>query len=302
VALILLAVLCFACLDTTAGWLGHRHPLLLMLWVRYGVQSMVMGLWVVVWAQRRRVLLPFRTEHPKFQATRGLLLLFSSAMTFLGATHMPVPEMTAINMLGPVLATVAAAYVLGERVSMLRRLLLLGGFAGAVIVIRPGSGLFGWVVLFPLGNTLAYTCFQLLTSRLSATENAYVTNFYTGLTGTALLTPVVIALGLDLQGLLMEAPAKDLLLLLALGLLGTGGHLLLILAFEQAPASALVPFTYAQIGAAALVAYLAFGHVPDGWAWVGMGIIAASGAVNAWLNMRASRQPVPPVQADTVAE
>ena len=302
VALILLAVACFATMDTTVGWLGKRHPILLLLWVRYGVPAMLMGLWVVLDARRRGLLQPFRTAHPKFQAARGALLLGSSTLTFFGLQHMPVPELTAINMLGPVLVTLMAAWLLGEPVSWLRRAVLAAGFAGALIVIRPGSGLFGWAVLFPLGSTLAYAFFQVLTSRLTGSENPFVTNFYTALVGSALITPVVIATGLDLQAVLANTPGWELALLLAVGLLGTFGHLLLILAVGQAPTSTLMPFAYAQIGLAALLAWAVFNHLPDFWAWVGMGVIAISGAVNAWLNLRSAPQPVPPLAADNLAE
>lgn len=302
VALILLAVSCFAAMDTTVGWLGRRQPsLLLMLWVRYAVQAMAMGLWVVLAARASGQPRPFATAHPKFQAGRGVLLLLSSALTFMGLQRLPVPELTAINMLGPVLVTVLAAWWLHEPVSPLRRVLLAGGFVGALVIIRPGSGLFGWAVLFPVGATLSYALFQLLTSRLSAHENPVVTNFYTGLTGTALLTAAVLATGLDITGALSAMPAWHIALLLAIGTLGTVGHLLLILAVRQAPTSTLMPLLYVQIAAATVLAWWVFGHWPDGWAWVGMCIIAACGAGNTWLSLRGRKAP-PVLQADTVPD
>ena len=93
--------------------------------------------------------------------------------------------------------------------------------------------------------------------------------------------------------------------LVGVAVLGTTGHLLLILALGKAPASTLMPFQYAQLAVAALAGYLVFGLAPDGWSWIGMAIIGVCGAASAWLNMRAAadrHRPVSAVQADTVAE
>ena len=93
--------------------------------------------------------------------------------------------------------------------------------------------------------------------------------------------------------------------LLAVAILGTTGHLLLILALGKAPASTLMPFQYAQLAVAALAGYVVFRLAPDGWSWFGMAIIGVCGATSAWLNMRAAAErhrPVSAVQADTVAE
>jgi drug/metabolite transporter (DMT)-like permease len=272
----------------------------LILWVRYAMQALLSALWIV-WFRTGG----FRTTQPRFQALRGVLLLLSSAFTFIALQHLPVPELTSINMLGPVLVTVLASWLLHEPVSGLRKLLVIGGFAGALVVIRPGSGLFGWVLLLPLGATLSYAAFQLLTSRMTAHDNAYTTNFYTGLVGVALVTPLLLASGLPLPHLLTQARSVDLGLLLMLGTLGTIGHLLLIRALGMAPASTLMPILYVQIGAAALIAWLVFDHLPDPWAWLGMSIIATCGAATAWLNVRSAQRAhrvIPATAADTALD
>jgi len=116
---------------------------------------------------------------------------------------------------------------------------------------------------------------------------------------------VLLASGLPLAQLLMQADGRDLALLLVIGALGTTGHLLLIRALGMAPASTLMPFLYLQIGAATLIAWLVFGHLPDPWAWLGMVIIAVCGAATAWLNVRSAQRAhrvIPAASADTVAD
>jgi drug/metabolite transporter (DMT)-like permease len=298
VALIIAAVCCFATMDTSVRYVGQRLPVLLILWMRYAMQALLSALWIVVFRSGG-----FRTAQPRFQALRGTLLLMSSAFTFVALQHLPVPELTSINMMGPVLVTALAGWLLHEPVSGLRKLLVACGLVGALVVIRPGSGLFGWVVLLPICATLSYAAFQLLTSRMTALDNAYTTNFYSGAVGVVLATPAVLSSGLPLSQLLMHAAASDLAVLLMIGVLGTTGHLLLIRALGMAPASTLMPFLYLQIGAATLIAWLVFGRLPDPWAWLGMAIIAACGAATAWLNVRSAQRAhriIPAASADTV--
>lgn len=285
IALILAMGLCFATLDTTAKKLGQVLPVLLVLWVRYAFQALAMTLWLGLRAARGRGNL-FRTAHPRFQALRGALLLVTSALLFFGIQFMPVAEYTAVGMLTPVITTVLAALFLHEQVSRRRLALIAGGFVGALIVIRPGSGLFGWYALIPLAMAFVYAAYQLLTRRMSGLEHPLTTHFYTGAVGTALaslalwLAPVPVA-----QPLAAAGAATWALIALA-GLMGTAGHLLFILAVARAPMAVLMPFTYAQIGFASFTGWLAFGHVPDGIAFVGMAVVAACGAAAVWLNFR----------------
>jgi drug/metabolite transporter (DMT)-like permease len=166
--------------------------------------------------------------------------------------------------------------------------------------MRPGSGLFGWAVLLPLCAAVTYASFQLLTSKLAALENPYTTHFYTGLVGTLLLLPVVLASPIDVDGQLRHASALTWALIGLIGLLGTGGHLLLILALGCAPASRLVPFMYVQIANAALFGWLLFGDLPDRWGWIGMAVIALCGGTTAWLNTRHRSGPASALNDDPV--
>ncbi|WP_349743413.1 DMT family transporter [Roseateles cavernae] len=302
IALIVLMAACFASMDSTIRYLGAFLPVLLILWARYSFQALTMAIWLGL-QRARGDAAAFSSAHPKFQAVRGLLLLATSAMSFYGVQYMPVAEFTAINMLTPVVVTLLAALVLHERVSRLRWALVIGGFAGALIVIRPGSGMFGWAVLFPLAGALTYASFQVLTAKLSALESPYTTHFYTGLTGMLLLS-LLLALGpFPVLEPLRAATGGQLALMAFIGLLGTLGHLLLILALGLAPTGTLMPFVYVQIAVAAAIGWLFFDHVPDGYAWLGMGVLSACGAASAWLNVRRSQRPPPSAVAmDTIAD
>ncbi|MBL8331263.1 MAG: DMT family transporter [Rubrivivax sp.] len=299
IAWMLAAVSCFAAMDTTVRHLGAAVPVLMLLILRYLTQALLMAPVLALSG------LGFRSPRPGFQLMRGLLLLACSAITFIGLRYMPVAEYTAIAMLTPVLVTVLSVLLFKERISALRWALVLGAFAGALIIIRPGSGAFGWVVLWPLAGSFAYAGFQLITSHYAARENPFVTHFWTGAVGAAAVLPAWPLGAVDVPALWLALDARVQALIVLVGLLGTFGHLLLILAFGRAPASRLMPFLYLQIAMAVLLGWWALGHVPDAWAWIGMGVIAACGAATAVLNLRSaagSRREVSAVAADTTAD
>jgi drug/metabolite transporter (DMT)-like permease len=297
VSLIVLMAAGFAGMDTSVRALAGVFPVVLMLWLRYGLQAAVMALWLALSPSA-----PYRPAHPRFQLLRGALLLATSAMIFFGLRHMPVPELTAINMITPLLVTLLAAWLLHERVSRLRWALVALGLVGALVVIRPGSGLFGWAVLFPLGGACTYAAFQVLTTRMSGLDNPYTTHFWTGLTGMLIVTPLLLLNATDLLAAAQAANASQWAVLALVAALGTGGHLLLILALGMAPTATLMPFIYTQIPLAALLSWLCFGQLPDGWAWLGMVVIMVCGASGAWLNLRAHPgQPVRPARVKVAA-
>lgn len=300
IALVIGAASCFAVMDTTVRYIGAYFSVALVLWTRYGLHAAIMMLWIVLSRQRS-----FRSANPMFQIARGALLAFSSAMAFAALRRMPVAEFTAIVMLTPVVATLVARVWLHERISPLRWALVVGGFVGALIVIRPGSGIVGWAALLPLAAAFSNAAFQIMTSRFAPHEDPFTTNFYTGATGTAIATPILLASVADPLDTLIAAPGLQVGALIAVAALGTTGHLMLIMALGKAPASTLMPFQYTQLAIAALAGYIAFGVVPDGWGWIGMAVIGICGAASAWLNVRAAAdrlRPVSAVQADTIAD
>ena len=75
-----------------------------------------------------------------------------------------------------------------------------------------------------------------------------------------------------------------------MGLMGTVGHFMLILAYQRASAATLTPYLYSQIGFAMLGGFLVFSHVPDGWSLIGIAMIAVCGAAGAWLTVRERRE------------
>jgi drug/metabolite transporter (DMT)-like permease len=287
IALVVAACACFSALDTTTKYISATVPLLMALWFRYAFQAVATT--VTVLPQRGMSVL--RTLHPKFQVLRGVLLLVSSLFAFASLKHMPVGEFTAIVMIAPLAITVLAATVLKEKVSATRWALVAGGFAGTLVIIRPGAEAFQWASLLPLGLVASNAWFQVLTSKLARTEDPVTMHLYTGWVGTVLAS-------LALPFVWAALPAWWLWAALCfMGFMATVGHFALILAYQRAPAATLTPYLYAQIAFAMLGGWLVFSHVPDRQSMIGILMIAVCGAGGAWLTVRESRIPLEPIEA-----
>ena len=271
---------CFATLDTTTKFVSVGVPLLMALWFRYAFQAVATTLVVLP----LRGLSVLRTAHPRYQLLRGLLLMFSTMLAFFSLKHTSVAEFTAIVMITPLVITLLAATKLGEKVSPLRWLLVMGGFVGTLIIMRPHSDDFNWALLLPLALVASNAWFQLLTSKMAHTEDPLTMQFYTGWVGT-----VIASLALPFVWASIDSWALWGALVLV-GLMGTVGHFLLILAYQRAPPATLTPYLYIQIGFAMLGGWLVFSQVPDRWALVGMAMIAVCGAIGGWLSVRESRR------------
>jgi drug/metabolite transporter (DMT)-like permease len=280
IALVVAASACFAALDTTTKYVSAAVPLLMALWFRYMFQAVATTAVVLP----RRGWAIWRTRHLPWQLVRGLLLFTSSLLAFLSLRYMPVGEFTAIVMITPLAITVLAATLLKEQVSPLRWMLVAGGFAGTLIIIRPGGTGFGWASLLPVALVASNSWFQVLTSKLARTEDPVTMHLYTGWTGTllaSLVLPFVWTTALPDPWLWAG--------LAFMGLTATVGHFMLILAYYRAPAATLTPYLYSQIGFAMLGGLIVFSHVPDHLSLSGIVMIAVCGAAGAWLTVRERR-------------
>jgi drug/metabolite transporter (DMT)-like permease len=279
IGLVVAASACFAALDTTTKYVSAAVPLLMALWFRYLFQAVATT--AIVLPQRGWRI--WRTRRLAWHIVRGVLLLTSSFLAFLSLRYLPVGEFTAIVMITPLAITVLAATMLKEPVTPLRWLLVAGGFAGTLVIIRPGHGSLGWSSLLPLALVGSNAWFQVLTSKLARTEDPVTMHLYTGWTGTLLASVLVPFVWTAIPDPWLWAG------MCFMGLTATVGHFALILAYYRAPAATLTPYLYSQIAFAMLGGFIVFSHVPDRLSLVGIVMIAVCGAAGAWLTVRERR-------------
>jgi len=278
--LFLLGGLCLTALDTTAKYLVRDHALFLVVWARYVGQMLVVT--PFVWHRAGPGF--WRTRNLRMQLVRSAFLLAATVCFFAGLRYLPLAEASAITFLAPIFIVVLSLPVLGERPTRARWIASLTGFAGILVLLRPGSSILHPAVLLLIGTAVCNAFYQLLTRKLPG-DSAHTTLFYSALMGAVGLT---LALPLGLDG----APAlswREAGLLLLLGLFAGLAHWLIITAFLIVPASLLTPFTYLQMIWATLFGWLVFGQLPDGWSAIGMAIIVGSGLLLALQERRRAR-------------
>jgi len=274
--LFLLAGLCFSTLDVTAKWLVRDHTLFLVVWARYIGQMVVVT--PIAWHRGGGDF--WRTQHLWTQLARSVCLVVATVCFFGALRFLPLAEASAITFLAPMFAIFLSMPVLGERPTRARWIASLVGFAGILVLVRPGAAAFHPAAALLVLAALANALYQLLTRKLPR-DTPYTTLFYSALVGT-----VALSLALPVADLPREVTWTDGFFLLILGVLAGLGHWLLIGAFLAAPASLVAPFTYLQMIWATLFGYLVFGQLPDGFSALGMAVIVASGVGLVWHERR----------------
>lgn len=277
VALVVAATFLFAVADTLGKHLAMLYAASMILAARYTVNLALVAL---VMGPRHGAAL-WRTRRTGLVILRGLCLAVASITMLLALRRMPVAETVAIIYIAPVLVMLGAGTLLREKVGFLGWVGAGLGFAGVLLIARPGSGLDPLGVALALANACLATGYHLLTRVLSRTETTMAMMFHTALVGTA----VFVALTLVLRSETLPS-AFDASLMLALGALATVGHLMFTSAYREAPASTLAPVNYLHIAFATVLGALVFAQVPDVLGFAGMALIAAAGLLAAW---RASR-------------
>lgn len=283
IVLIMTAVAMFTVMDATAKYLSRFYPVPGIVWARYSVHLLFV---VLILGPRYRGQL-LRTDRLGLQLLRGLLLAASSLFFFSALKFMPMAEASSITFLGPILVTLTAAIVLKEKVEQARWVAVCTGFVGVLIVIRPGLGVFDAVALLPLATAACFASYAILTRKLAGLENPYTTLFYSGLVGTVVLSVPLLAM--SPSAWVTPATPLHAALLMLVGLLGGLSHLVLIHAYEDAPASRLAPFSYTQLIWVLAIGYAVFGDFPDAWSLLGIAVIAGS-AIYVATHQRTSRQ------------
>jgi drug/metabolite transporter (DMT)-like permease len=177
----------------------------------------------------------------------------------------------AITFLTPLVVAALAIPLLGEHVGWHRALAIAVGFVGILIVVRPGIDTVQPGFLFAFGSMLCYSLLLIVTRKLSAFDPPLVTLNYGSLVGAIGATPFVFA------DWIWFPNVETWALLLILGALGGGGHLLMIRAYRIAPVSAVTPFIYVELISMIALSYIVFGDVPDHWSLIGSLVIVVSG-------------------------
>ena len=266
--LILPAYLCFSLLDASAKWLvlAGFAPLFVV-WCRYIGHVLFILVYLRSWEHTDTL----RTVHPWLQIIRGTLLATGTLCNFLALQTLQLAETMAIFLASPMLITALSGPLLGEWAGWRRWLAVCVGFAGVLVVVRPGTDAFQFGMVYSLVALVATALYFIMTRRMTETESDESMIVYGGLAPAIVLLPALFLQG-EWPGFTIE-----LALLLAIGAFGAVGHLFVIKAHRIAPAPSIAPAVFTQVIWMTALGWLVFAQLPDGWTMAGIAIIVASG-------------------------
>jgi drug/metabolite transporter (DMT)-like permease len=267
IALMCGAVALFACLDATAKYLNTQMDSLEIAWARY-TSAFVLTLIVSNPITQTGLL---RTRSLKLQLIRSVLLVASTALNFLALRWLQLDEALSIIFTFPFIVAIISGPMLGEWIGWRRWSAIGFGFAGVLLITRPGLGGMHPAAFFSIAATICYGFYAVITRIVSRFDSNQTSLFYANFIGALVMLPVI--------PFVWQPPANWLiaLMLAMIGVFGSAGHYFLIAGHRLAPASVLAPFIYTQLIWVLILGYLVFDHVPNGWTMAGAAIVIGSG-------------------------
>lgn len=272
------AISFFAIADALAKWAGEQgFNALLIVFFRYsfGLIPMLVAIWFSGW----RVL---ATRNPGGHLLRALLMCSSISLFFWGLRYMPLAEAFVIGFTAPLFITALSWPILGERVGLHRWAAVAAGFLGVLIVLRPTSSGIRPEALLIVGAAFTYALGALLTRKVARTEHPTAIFTYTTLISLVLSTPVAIATWQPLTGELLTG-------FVILGIVGGLAHLLIIVAYYNAPAAVNAPLEYASLIWAVIIGWVVWQDEVAPATWAGATVIIGAGLYIVWRETRATR-------------
>jgi len=267
IMLMVCATTLFGFMDATVKYLARDYAVPQIVWARFSFHLLI---FIAIYARTSNVPLLFRSARPGLQLLRSILLLSATMMFFTALSFLPLAEAISIGFVSPLVVTALAIPILKERVGVRRWIAILVGFAGVLIVIQPGTGIFHWAAVLPLGMAVCYAFYQILTRIAGRTEDARTSQLWGPCVGVLVLSAVV-------PWLWVPPTLEGWILMGFAGACGGCGHLLLIKGYEVAPASVMSPFVYTQLLWMILLGYVVFGDIPALTTLLGGAIVIGSG-------------------------
>lgn len=261
----LLAICLFVSMDATAKYLSQAYPVPQVVWARYAFHVLIVCL-----ALNWRIPRLLASQRVGLQLVRSLLLVATTGCFFLALSLMPLADASAMMLVAPLIVTGLSVPLLGEPVGVRRWCAVVVGFLGALVMLRPGAGVFDWTALLPLFAATLYAFYQIATRLLAHRDPPETTILYTGLVGALAACALV-------PWFWRPPDGEGWVIMVAVGSLGGASQFALIKAFQAAPAAVVSPFGYSNMIWAILFGLVLFGDFPDWHTLVGAFVLIASG-------------------------
>jgi drug/metabolite transporter (DMT)-like permease len=278
---VLMAMVAFAVQDATSKYLAGLYPPQFFIMIRYWLFAVFVVLLVARRAGGLRAVVA--TKMPKLQVFRGVLLAAQIVVVVISFDRLGLAETHAIFSVHPLLATLLAVPILGERIGWRRAAAIVVGFIGVLMILRPGLGLFRPEAMIALCVALMMSVYTISTRMVSRADgSAMPAFFWLGVAGAGALT---------LVGPFYWVPMApvDMGWLLLHSCVAMFGHFCLIRALEATEAVRIQPFTYLQMVFAIPIGAFVFGEPVAGIVILGMAVTVGAGLYAIWREYRLMR-------------
>lgn len=270
IALMLVTMLTFASQDAITKLLAQDLHVAQIVMVRYWLFAAFAT--VLIARQPGGLRRAVQARRPWLQVIRAAIFVVEVGVFAWVVAHMPLSTAQALFAGCPLMVTALSPFVLGEKVGRLRWIAVIAGFVGVLIILRPGGEDFYPVGVVAVIGTAMFAVYSLMT-RLLAKEDRFETSYgYVAWVGCLMASAV--------GPFVWQSPSPDQIIgLLVIASTGVFGHMILMKAYEIAPASVLQPFSYTQLVWGIFIGIMVFGEYPDGYMLLGAGIVVVAGII-----------------------
>jgi drug/metabolite transporter (DMT)-like permease len=244
------------------------------------------------------------TNHLKLQIVRGLFLFLSYTTFMMGLAALPLADIESIRFSGPMMITILSVVMLGEKVELRRWLALIVGFAGILLIVRPGSANFNESTIFVLISVLFYALTVILTRKMNATDSSATMAYFSSwvyLVATFIFSPLAAAVGEIPNAhpsiaFLFHAwtipTLLDLFIMSGLGLIWASWAYFATRAYSTAQASVIAPFEYASLPINMMWGFLIWHEVPTWMTLAGAALTLLSGLYIFYHEQKTTQNPI----------
>ena len=227
---------------------------------------------------------PLRTNRLRLHGLRAGLNAASMIAFFYALSIAPLTQVTALTFTAPIIATLLAIFLLREQVGLRRWSAIALGFAGTVVVLRPGIESVGLGATLTICAAVGWAFVLLIIKSLGRTESSVTITTYMSL----LMSPIALVPALFVWQ--WPTPSQWLWLVL-IGVMGNAGQLLMVWSLKEAETNVVMPFDFFKLVWVSVIAYFAFAEVPDVFTWLGGGMIFSGAAYIAYRERRLAKPP-----------
>ena len=273
ISLMVVTTFMFSTMDGVSKYLAETNNVFTLVTFRYWFIALIMIISCIFIKNSFATII--KTKQPYVQFSRGLILSLNNCLVVYTFTLLGLVETHAIIACYPLIVAGLSVPFLGEKFGWRRWTAILTGFIGVLIILRPTSSVISEGSIFAIIGAIMFAVYLILTRYVSRLDTAVTSFFWTGIGGTVTMTVISFFIWEPI-------PQKDLLWLLAMCILSSSSHFLMVKTLQVAEASVIQPFSYLQLVFGSIIGVMIFSESIDLMIIVGVTIVIGSGLFTTW--------------------